>query len=104
MYCAYYIFSNLLPFSVQENLTMVLEVVYFVAKIKVAQSMSKQIWNILYKDTVSPKVLQLEGGEEETMESEDNSDDKDTKSEGMNTMNLPLELPQLDLHPSSISD
>ena len=59
---------------------MVLELVYSDDKRRVAQSTSKQIWDILYKDTVAPDVMQTEGGEDDIPEggnplNEDDSDD-----------------------------
>ena len=59
---------------------MVLELVYFDEKRRVAQSTSKQIWDILYKDTIAPDVMQTEGGEDDILEGgnpldEDDSDD-----------------------------
>ena len=47
---------------------MVLELVYSDDERRVAQSMSKQIWDILYKDTVAPDVMQTEGGEDDLPE------------------------------------
>ena len=44
---------------------MVLELMYSDNKRRVTQSMSKQIWDILYKETVVPDILQTEGGEED---------------------------------------
>ena len=37
--------------------------------------MSKQIWDILYKKTVAPDIMQTEGGEEDTIEGDDPTDD-----------------------------
>ena len=37
---------------------------------RVAQSTSKQIWDILYKDTLAPDVMQTEGGEDDIRERE----------------------------------
>ena len=59
------IVADLLSCTVQENLTMVLELVYFDDERRVAQSTSKQIWDILYKDTVAPDIMQTEGGEDD---------------------------------------
>ena len=53
--------ADLLCLNVQENLTMVLELVYSDDERRVAQRTSKQIWEILYKDTVAPDVMQTEG-------------------------------------------
>ena len=47
---------------------MVLELVYSDDERRVAQSTSKQIWDILYKDTVAPNVMQTEGGEDDIPE------------------------------------
>ena len=57
--------AELLCCAVQENLTMVLELVYSDDERRIAQSTSKQIWDILYKDTVAPDVMQIEGGEDD---------------------------------------
>ena len=46
---------------------MVLELVYSDNKRRVAQSTLKQIWDILYKDTVSPDIMQTEGGEDDLL-------------------------------------
>ena len=62
--------ADLLSCAVQENLTMVLELVYSEDERRVAQSTSKQIWDILYKDTVAPDVVQTEGGEDDIPERE----------------------------------
>ena len=47
---------------------MVLELVYSDDKRRVAQRTSKQIWDILCKDTVAPDVMQTEGGEDDIPE------------------------------------
>ena len=44
---------------------MVLELVYFDEERRVAQRTSKQIWDMLYKDTVAHNVMQTEGGEDD---------------------------------------
>ena len=62
--------ADLLCLNVQENLTMVLELVYSDDERRVAQRTSKQIWEILYKDTVAPDVMQTEGGEDDIPETE----------------------------------
>ena len=59
---------------------MVLELLYSDDKRRVAQSTSKQIWDILYKDTVALDVMQTGGGEDDIPEGgnpldEDNLDD-----------------------------
>ena len=51
------IIADLPSSTVQENLTMILELVYSDNKRRVAQSTSKQIWDILYKETVAPDIL-----------------------------------------------
>ena len=51
--------ADLLCLNVQENLTMVLELVYSDDERRVAQRTSKQIWEILYKDTVAPMSCKL---------------------------------------------
>ena len=70
--------ADLLCCAVQENLTMVLELVYSDDERRVAQSTSKQIWNILYKDTVAPNVMQTEGGEDDIPERENLLDEDDS--------------------------
>ena len=62
--------ADLLCLNVQENLTMVLELIYSDDERRVAQRTSKQIWEILYKDTVAPDVKQTEGGEDDILETE----------------------------------
>ena len=62
--------ADLLCCVVQENLTMVLELVYSDDERRVAQSTSKQIWDILYKDTVAADVMQTKGGEDDIPERE----------------------------------
>ena len=59
---------------------MVLELVYSDDERRVSESTSKQIWDILYKDTVAPDVMQSKCGEDEIPEranplNEDDSDD-----------------------------
>ena len=59
---------------------MVLELVYSDNERRVAQSTSKQIWDILYKDSVAPDVMQTEGGEDDLPKggnplAEDDTDD-----------------------------
>ena len=80
MILAHNIVADLFSCIVQENLTVVLELVYSNDERRVAQSTSKQIWDILYKDTVAPDVMQTEGGEDDIPEGgnpldEDDSDD-----------------------------
>ena len=72
---------------------MVLELVYFDDERRVAQRTSKHIWEILYKDTVAPDVMQTEGGEDDIPETEnplaegdslhstDSSDNDDSQEE-----------------------
>ena len=57
---------------------MVLELVYSDDERRVAQSTSKQIWDILYKDTVVPDVMQTEGGEDDIPERENPLDEEDS--------------------------
>ena len=57
---------------------MVLELVYSDDERRVAQSTSKQIWDILYKDTVAPDVMQTEGGEDDIPERENPLDEDDS--------------------------
>ena len=47
---------------------MVLELVYSDDERRIAQSTSKQIWNILYKDIVAPNIMQTEGGKDDLPE------------------------------------
>ena len=49
---------------------MVLELVYSDEERRVAQRTSKQIWDILYKDTVAPDVMQTEASEDDIPETE----------------------------------
>ena len=70
--------ADLLCCAVQENLTMVLELVYSDDERRAAQSTSKQIWDILYKDTVAPDVMQTEGGEDDIPERENPLDEDDS--------------------------
>ena len=56
---------------------MVLELVYSDDERRVAQSTLKQIWDILYKDTVAPNVMQIEGGEDDIPERENPLDEDD---------------------------
>ena len=81
MFGAHDIISDLPSSTVQENLTMVLELVYSDDKRRVAQSMPKLIWDILYKETVAPDIMQIEGGEEDTIEGGDPTDNDKTKLE-----------------------
>ena len=69
---------DLLCCDVQENLTMVLELVYSDDERRVAQSTLKQIWDILYKDTVAPDIMQTEGGEDDIPERENPLDEDDS--------------------------
>ena len=57
---------------------MVLELVYSDDKRRVAQSTSKKIWDILYKDTVALDVMQTEGGEDDILERENPLDEEDS--------------------------
>ena len=77
---AHNIIADLLSCTMQENLTMVQELVYSDDERRVAQSTSNQIWDILYKDTVAPNVMQTEGDEDDLPEggnplAEDDTDD-----------------------------
>ena len=56
---------------------MVLELVYSDDERRVAQSTSKQIWDILYKDTVALDVMQTEGGEDDIPKRENPLDEDD---------------------------
>ena len=85
---AHNIVANLLSYAVQENLTMVLELVYSDDERRVAQSTSNQIWDILYKDTVAPNVMQTEGGEDDIpkggnpLDEDDSDDNTDSTDSG----------------------
>ena len=57
---------------------MVLELVYSEDERRVAQSTSKQIWDILYKDTVALNIMQTKGGEDDLPEVGNPGDDDDT--------------------------
>ena len=57
---------------------MVLELVYSDDERRVAESTSKQIWDILYKDIVAPDVMQTEGGEDDILERENPLDEDDS--------------------------
>ena len=70
--------ADLLCLIVQENLTMVLELVYSDEERRVAQRTSKQIWDILYKDTVAPNVMQTEAGEDDIPEIENPLEEGDS--------------------------
>ena len=70
--------ADLLCCAVQENFTMVLELMYSNDERRVAHSTSKQIWDILYKDTVAPDVMQTEGGEDDIPERENPLDEDDS--------------------------
>ena len=89
MFGAHDIISNLLTSTVQENLTMVLELVYSDNERRIAQSMSKQIWDILYKEIVALDIMQTEGGEEDKTEGGDSTDDENTDSEEEKTEDAP---------------
>jgi hypothetical protein len=56
---------------------MVLELVFSEDEKDLAQRTSKQMWDILYKDSVPPDVLLLEGGEDGT-----DRDSEGTREEG----------------------
>ena len=71
--------ADLLCLTVQENLTMVLELVYSDEERRVAQRTSKQIWDILYKDTVAPDVMQTEAGEDDIPEIENPLEEGDSQ-------------------------
>ena len=57
---------------------MVLELMYSDDERRVAQSTSKQIWDILYKDIVAPDIMQTEGGEDDLPEGGNPNDDDNT--------------------------
>ena len=73
----------------QENLTMVLELVYSNNERRVAQSTSKQIWDILYKETVALDILQTEGGEEDQTEGGNPLDNDDMDADSEHTEDAP---------------
>ena len=74
---AHDIIADLPSSTVQENITMVLELMYSDNERRVAQSTSKQIWDIPYKETIAPDILQTEGGEEDQPNGRDLADDDD---------------------------
>ena len=74
---AHNIVADLFSCTVQENLTIILELMYSDDEKRVAQSTSKQIWDILYKDTVAPDIMQTEGGEDDLLEGGKPRDDDD---------------------------
>ena len=86
---AHDIISNLPTSTLQENLTMVLELVYFDDERRIVQSTSKQIWDILYKEIVAPDILQTEGGEEDRTKSGDPVDNDDTDSDSEDIEDAP---------------
>ena len=69
---------------------MVLELVYFDDDKTVAQSTSKQIWDILYKETVALDILQTEVGEEDQTEGGGLVDDNDTHADLEETEDAPF--------------
>ena len=71
--------ADLLCLTVQENLTMVLELVYSDEERRVAQRTSKHIWDILYKDTVAPDIMQTEAGEDDIPETENPLEEGDSQ-------------------------
>ena len=89
MFGAHDIISDLPTFTMQENLTMVLELVYSDDVRRVAQSMSKQIWDIVYKEKVALDILQTEGGEEDQTEGGDPIDNDDTDLDLEDTEDAP---------------
>ena len=58
---------------------MVLELVYSDEERRVAQRTSKQIWDILYKDTVALDVMQTEAGEDDIPETENPLEEGDSQ-------------------------
>ena len=54
---------------------MVVELVYSDNERRVAQSTSKQIWDILYKDTVALDIMQTEGGDDDLLVAGNPGDD-----------------------------
>ena len=60
---------------------MVLELVYPDDERRFAQSTSKQIWNILYKETIAKDILQTKGGEEDEVEDGNLADNDDTDAD-----------------------
>ena len=81
MFGAHDIISDLPSSIVQENLTMVLELVYSDNERRVAKSTSKHIWDIIYKEIVAPNIMQTEGGDEDTTEGGNSIDDDETELE-----------------------
>ena len=64
---------------------MVLELMYSDDERRIAQSTSKQIWDILYKDTVAPNIMQTEGGEDDILERENPLDEDDSHHSTLST-------------------
>ena len=75
---AHNIVADLLSCTLQENLTMDLELVYSDDERRVAQSTSKQIWDILYKDTIALDIRQTEGGEDDLPKGRNPGDNDNT--------------------------
>ena len=80
---------------------MVLELVYSDDDRRAAQRTSEQIWDILYKDTLAPDVMQTKGGEDDGPERENplNKDDSDhstnsTDSDQFHSEDIVHETPQ----------
>ena len=89
MFGAHDIIADLPSSIVQKNLTMVLELMYSINERRVSQSKSKQIWDILYKETIAPDILQTEGGEEDQTEGGNRTDDNDTDANSKDTDDAP---------------
>ena len=89
MFGAHDIISDLPSSTMPGNLTIVLELIYSNNERRVAQSTSKQIWDILYKEIVALDIMQIEGVEEDTTEGEDPTDHDNTKLEEEETEDAP---------------
>ena len=89
MFGAHDTISDLPSSNVQENLTMVLELVYSDDERRVAESMPEQIWDIVYKETVAQNILQTEGGEEDRTKGVDPPDDNDKDVDLEDTKDAP---------------
>ena len=69
-----------------------------------AESRSKQIWNILYKDIVALEVLQLDGAKEDAIVGYNGLEEEETELEGANTEDPHIGWTHLDVHLSSTSN
>ena len=80
---------------------MVLELVYFDNKRRVSQRTSKQIWDLLYKETIAPNVIIIEGGKEDTTQGGDHGHNDETELEE-EEMEDPLSLEEDPINETSL--